>query len=121
MEICPLPHHISTFLCTSSACISTLLAHIHVVSHLFTFSSTCLTHISTHFTHLFYIFTASAHHHRGHSAHNSAVSAHNHTSSHIHIHHLLLLIITRRRGHHCHTFSTTSLTCHHTFIAVFNT
>src|SRR6476661_6451570 len=100
-----LSHHISTFLCTSSACISTLFAHIHVRAHLFTFSSTCITNISTHFTHLFYIFTVSAHHH---------------TSCHIHVHHLLI-VTRRRRRHHCHTFSTTSLTCHHTFIAAFNT
>src|SRR3954465_8710813 len=115
-----LSHHISTFLSTSSACICTLLAHIHVVSHLITFSSTCFTNISTHFTHLFYIFTASTHHHRGHSAHIRTVSAHHHTSCHIHVHHLLL-IVTRRRRHHCHTFSTTSFACHHTFITAFNT
>ena len=84
-----LPCHIPTFLYTHSTCLGALSTLFHSVLQLFTFHSTCLTHICAHIAYLFYIFTSSWHKARCHHTHIHTV-AHYHNTSCSHAYVLLI-------------------------------
>src|SRR4029078_10997850 len=99
-----LPHHVSTFLSAFPACVGALLAHVHLVAHLFALHCARLAHVGAHVAHLFCVFASPAHHHGCHSAHVGAVPAHHHAASHL-SHHVTAC--------HCHACGAAGLTGHH--------
>ena len=106
-----LPHHVSAFLGAPSARVGALLAHVHLVAHLFALHRARLAHVGAHVAHLLCVLASPAHHHGCHPAHVCAVPAHHHAASHL-SHHVTAC--------HCHALGAAGLTGHHAFVAAFD-